>query len=168
MDTPMHPLARLAPALALAGVVWSAAAAPPAAPAAAAHAVEIKDGWVRPTPPGLAVTAAYFTLKSRTDDRLVGANSPLARRAELHATSVRAGVARMKPVPSLALKAGESVALAPGGVHLMLYGLENTLSPGQSVPLELRFEKAGVVHTRLAVRADDGSGQAHSAHPAHH
>jgi copper(I)-binding protein len=74
----------------------------------------------------------------------------------------------MKPVPSLALKAGESVALAPGGVHLMLYGLENTLSPGQSVPLELRFEKAGVVHTRLAVRADDGSGQAHSAHPAHH
>ena len=52
----------------------------------------------------------------------------------------------------LLIPAGGQVDLAPGGLHLMLIGVREPLAAGQTLPVELRFEKAGTVTVELTVR----------------
>ena len=47
-------------------------------------------------------------------------SSPQFGEVELHETTVEDGVARMRPVPELLIRAGESVRLERGGLHLMM------------------------------------------------
>lgn len=153
-------------ALALAGALLGGAAASGSAPPAAAGAataaaatapVDVRGAWARPTPPAAEVAAAYLEIRSRTADRLLAASTPAARRTEIHSTSMRDGVMEMRHVETLAIPAGTPVVLKPGGLHVMLFGLQKPLVAGQRLPLELRFEKAGVVRTEIVVRADEGA-----------
>lgn len=134
-------------------------AAPPAQGAPAAAGVEVRGAWARPTPPAADVAAAYLEIRSRTADRLVGATTTAARRAEIHSTTLQDGVMEMRHVESLPIAAGVPVVFKPGGLHVMLFGLPKPLVVGQRLPLELRFEKAGVVRVEVIVRADDGTAE---------
>jgi len=88
------------------------------------------------------------------DDRLVSASSPAVQSVEIHEMSMDGGQMRMRALPEgLAIPAGQTVTLAPGGLHLMLIGVQAPLAPGQTVPVELRFERAGTVTVNLAVEA---------------
>jgi copper(I)-binding protein len=97
-------------------------------------------------------------IRSTVADRLVEVRSPVARRAEVHATSMDGGVMRMRRAGPIAVGPGAPVLLEPGGLHLMLYGLDQPLVAGQRVPLELRFEKSGVVRAEALVRGGDDAG----------
>lgn len=149
---------------------------------AAAHeykvgALEIEHPWTRATPPGAKVGGGYLTVVNGggDDDRLVSATSPAAGRVEIHEMAVTDGVMVMRPLPEgLPVPAGETVALAPGGLHLMLIDLAAPLVEGERVPVELTFERAGTIAVELAVdrigaRAPsdahgDGHGDAHQGH----
>lgn len=85
-------------------------------------------------------------------DRLLSVTSPVAGTIEIHESRVVDGVMQMRALPKgLVLPAGKTVALAPGGTHLMLFALQAPLVTGQSVPLTLKFERAGEVATALKV-----------------
>jgi copper(I)-binding protein len=144
-----------------AGAPAPGAGAPPATAPAVGATVELRGAWARPTPPAAEVGAAYLEIRSRQADRLLEAKTPAARRTEIHSTSMRDGVMEMRHVEALAIPAGTPVVLKPGGLHLMLLGLQQPLTAGQRLPLELRFEKAGVVRTEIVVRADDGGAHGH-------
>jgi copper(I)-binding protein len=63
-------------------------------------------------------------------------------------------VMRMRELDGpLEIKPGETVTLAPGGMHLMMMGLKEPLTQGERVPLTLVFEKAGKIDVDLAVEA---------------
>jgi periplasmic copper chaperone A len=119
----------------IAGVLLLAAAA--AADAPPAGPIAIRDAWARATPSGAKTGATYGRLVNTgaSDDRLVGVSTPVAERAQLHAHVDAAGVMRMEPVSSIELTAGTSTVLAPGGRHIMLFGLKRPLKPGESFPL---------------------------------
>ena len=68
---------------------------------------------------------------------------PGVARAELHEHAMAGMVMKMRPLAGLAIPAGQTVALAPGGMHIMLVGLKAPLREGQSFPLTLTFAKAG-------------------------
>lgn len=86
-------------------------------------------------------------------DSLISASTDAARRVELH-TMVRDGdVMRMRPVNTIPVPAGQTVDLRPGGLHVMLIGLNAPLQQGGQVPLTLRFERAGEVRVMLSVQA---------------
>ena len=88
------------------------------------------------------------------DDRLLGASSPAARSVALHGSEEDSGVMRMMPVEGgLPLPAGEAVELAPGGIHVMLMGLDGPLAPGDAVPLTLLFE-SGPLELTLPVEVE--------------
>jgi hypothetical protein len=53
------------------------------------------------------------------------------------------------------------VALAPGGLHVMLIGLTRPLAAGERVPLTLRFERAGAVTVEAEVQAAGARGAGH-------
>jgi copper(I)-binding protein len=107
--------------------------------------------------------AAFMQLRNTgaQADRLVSASTPMARVVELH-TMLRDGdVMRMRPVQEIPVPAGGTVALAPGGFHIMMIGLTGPMAQGSRVPLTLRFERAGEVQVELAVEAAGARGSGH-------
>lgn len=116
-------------------VLW-----PLAAVAQTSTEVRVEHPWARATAPRQIVAGAYITLTSRADDRLVGVSSPVAGHAEVHEMTMDGGVMRMRELADgLALPAGRTVTLAPGGSHLMLTDLHEPLREGQTIHLQLRF-----------------------------
>ncbi|MBT9384637.1 copper chaperone PCu(A)C [Pseudooceanicola sp. CBS1P-1] len=101
--------------------------------------------------------AAYLTLTNTGpgDDRLTDLSSPAAGRVALHESrDAGGGVMTMRPLPDgLALPAGQSRSLAPGGLHIMLSDLRAPLSPGSTLTLTLTFQKAGAVTLTLPVQS---------------
>lgn len=113
-----------------------------AAPAAAEVKAEMP--WARATVAAQKVGGAYMTLTSPADDRLTGGESPLAETVEIHEHRQEGGMMVMGQVKGgLPLPAGQAVALAPGGYHVMLIGLKQALTKGSQFPLTLIFEKSG-------------------------
>ena len=107
--------------------------------------------------------AGFMTIRNTgaQPDRLLSASTPIARVVELH-THIREGdVMRMRPVADIPLPAGETVRLRPGGLHVMLIGLNEPLRQGAEVPLTLRFERAGEVRVMLAIEAAGARGGHH-------
>ena len=120
----------------------------------------VTSAWARATPPGANVGAAYVTVENRgaEDDTLVSAESPVAQSVMAHETAEENGVATMRPLAEPAIPAGGTLAMEPGGIHLMLMGLTAPLKKGESVPLTLTFAKAGAAHGPARGRADRRRG----------
>ena len=119
--------------------------------APAAAQVKVDSAWARPTAPGQPVGGGYLTLRSVGADRLLGGSTPAAERVELHSMAMVGDVMKMRQLDALALPAGRSVKLEPGGMHLMLVGLKAPLKVGDKLALTLKFEKAGEVRAELTV-----------------
>ena len=132
----------------LAGILVFATAA---AALAQTAPIEIDHPWSRATKGQVGVI--YMTIKNTgtADDRLVAAATPVAGTAGLHVSSEENGVMKMRPVPTIEVKAKGAAELSPGGVHVMLMGLKQPLQEGTSFPLSLTFEKAGKVEVTVAV-----------------
>jgi len=61
-------------------------------------------------------------------------------------------IMRMREVTQLELKPAAKLTMGPGdGYHIMLVGLKKALRPGEKIPLNLRFEKAGKVELEAVV-----------------
>lgn len=116
--------------------------------------VQIVGGWVTEPIGNVKNSAAYFTIKNGQGaaDRLIGASTPLAARAELHTHVMDNGVVKMRRVSDVEIPAGQNVRFEPGGLHVMLIGLQQPLKAGDQVPLSLTFENAGAVEVQLSVR----------------
>lgn len=142
-----------------------AAEAAPAAVAEAATetAAEVRVGTLvignatsRETPLAGGTGPGFLSIRNEGtgDDRLVSASSPAVESVEIHEMSMTDGQMQMRALPDgLPIPAGATVDLAPGGLHLMLIGVKAPLAAGQTVPVELRFERAGAVAVALLVKA---------------
>jgi copper(I)-binding protein len=124
-----------------AGVAMAGVAVVP--PTKASGRIEIGQPWARATPGRAQIGAVYLTIRSPAGDRLVSVSSPVAAAAELHESAMAGMVMKMRPLAEVAIPAGQTVALAPGGIHIMLVGLKAPLRQGRSFPLTLTFAKAG-------------------------
>ncbi len=120
--------------------------------------LQVTNAWARATPGKAENGAAYLTIQSPTADRLVAAASPVAKKAELHTMSMTGMVMKMRPIDGVDIPAGKDVTLNPGGVHIMLLGLEKPLQQGQSFPLTLTFAKAGSRTVTVAVEKIGAEG----------
>ncbi|MDO9490505.1 MAG: copper chaperone PCu(A)C [Sphingomonadaceae bacterium] len=110
--------------------------------------------------------AGYFTLNGGAQaDRLLGVSSPVAR-VEMHETVMANGRMRMTPMKMLDVAAGARVAFAPGGKHLMIYGLPSSVKPGGEVRLVFTFEKAGAVPVTANARSatESAKDDPHAGH----
>lgn len=125
----------------------------PTSAAAGAAGLEVRDAWVHATVPGQSVAAAYMTLRSPTALRVIGIRSNASTTAEVHVMSVENGVMRMRHVDTLSVAARHDVALAPGGLHLMLAGLHRPLKAGDVVELEFTTVTDSGVQSSTRVQA---------------
>jgi copper(I)-binding protein len=121
--------------------------------------ISLGDAWARATMTAAQAGAIYVTITDHGEpDRLIGASTPVAGKAELHQSIRDGNVMKMRPVAALAVTPAAPTALSPGGYHIMLTELKKPLVSGQTFPLTLTFEKAGAVQTTVTVRPAGASG----------
>jgi copper(I)-binding protein len=139
-------------AMAAAAVLISA----PGALAAAKSPLRVEKAWARETPPAARTGAIYFTVVNdgAAADRLISVSTPAAERAEVHEMKTVNNVMSMRALKNGAVAPAKGrLTLAPGGSHVMLMGLKSALKAGGTVPLTLKFERAGEVKLTVPVAA---------------
>ena len=129
------------------------------------HAPPTRDGQ----PNGVVYFRHIENLGSQ-DDMLVSATTRRARRMEVHEMSMDNNTMRMREISGIALPAKTRVALmrgAPGGVHLMVMGLDRPLFVGEAFEVVLRFRQAGEVTVTVEVGAPNGAAGQNNHHHGH-
>lgn len=115
---------------------------------------------------GMSMGAAYMRITNNGDaaDRLVAAETEMADVVEIHEVKMNGGVMQMSPLmDGLEIPAGETVTLEPGGYHIMLIGLTESMLAGEEYTLTLTFEEAGEVELTVPIlrtAPDDNEGTA--------
>ena len=74
--------------------------------------------------------------------KLVNAESSIAGIVEIHDMKMNDGVMEMKALDAVIVPADKLVALAPGGMHVMLMQVKKPIRKGDKVRLTLTFEDA--------------------------
>ena len=117
--------------------------------------IEIGNGYSRATLPGAPVGAGFMTITNTgtTDDTLIAAASDIAGDVQLHNMRVENDVMKMYEMEGgIPIPAGQTVTLAPGGLHVMFMQMKGQLVEGEDVKVTLTFARAGTVDVVLAVR----------------
>ena len=136
--------------------------------AAQSGGLMVHEAWIMLPPPN-SNAAAFMKVHNHTDEVvvLVGVESSVADRVEIHETTMDEGVARMAKLEKVSIAAGETLVLAPKGIHVMLFE-PSALTAGRAVPMELEFESGQRVSTTASVQrrpsAKQNGGGAHSHH----
>lgn len=118
--------------------------------------LSVSDPRVRWLPGDLPL-AGYFELANAGGEarRLTGAASGTFGRVMIHRSVQEDGQNRMEHVGEVVVGPGNSVSFAPGGLHLMLMKRREELAPGDTVPIELRFDDGGAVTVDFKVVGAD-------------
>lgn len=121
---------------------------------AAMAEVQVSDSYARAVPPGQPNSAAFLILKNTSDEQvaLQSASSSVAGVVELHPHSHDDGLMQMRRVPQIALNSNEEVVLEPGGLHIMLIGLKQSLITGEQIDLTLNFSDGSTQTLNVEVK----------------
>jgi copper(I)-binding protein len=124
--------------------------------------IKIENAYTRATMPGQQVAGGFMKIENKTGpaDQLVSASSPISGEVQLHEMAMEGNVMKMRQVKDIAVPAGGAVELKPGGLHLMFINIKAPLSAGESVPVKLKFAKAGEVEVKMPVNAMGQAGGA--------
>lgn len=142
--------------------------------------IDVEGAWARTSPAMANAGAVYLEVTSSDADRLIGASvdPSVAATVELHETvmvdaemsedgasgedmsgeeseggmDAGSGAMTMQQVGEITLAPGETVALEPGGLHIMLLDLAAPLELGEEFDLTLQFENAGDQVVSIEVR----------------
>jgi periplasmic copper chaperone A len=156
-----NPMTSIARRLAYTILLASLFAAPARAQEVKAGDLLITQAWSRATPGGAKIAGGYLTIENKgaAADRLVGVSGEVAGKIEVHEMAMNNGVMTMRPLDKgLAIEPGQTVKLAPGGYHLMMFDLKEPLKQGDKVPVTLEFENAGKVKLSLDVQGIGAQG----------
>lgn len=117
----------------------------------------VNNPWFRAITPSRP-EAGYFDLANQTAHKreLVEALSPACGTLMLHETVSLNGIDRMVMVRSLIVPAHGDIHFAPGGYHLMCVSPSPDATPGNSVPVTLRFKDGATLTTNFPVRGATG------------
>jgi uncharacterized protein YcnI/copper(I)-binding protein len=124
--------------------------------------LDVTGAFTKAMLPGQPVGGGYFTVRNngKSDDMLVSVGSPIAGSVELHEMAMQGEVMRMRKLDTgIAIPAGKTVELTPGGLHLMFIKVKEPFKQGGKVPVTLTFEKAGKVDITLPIEAAGPGGQ---------
>ena len=118
----------------------------------------ISDAYARSSGPLAKAGAAYMRIMNHSDesDRLVGVQSDIAKKTELHTHAKDDnGVMKMVRIDEgIKIGAMKEHSLIRGGQHIMFMGLKGHLETGKIIPLTLLFEKAGKVDIEIIIDQD--------------
>lgn len=133
-----------------------------------AAGIVIDGAWARTSPAMVSAGAAYMQITAADADALVSASvdASVAGTVEIHevvpadtsmsedSVAEGMGAMMMQEIEELALPAGETVSLEPGGYHVMLLDLPDPLETGETFDLTLTFANAGEQVVSVEIREE--------------
>ncbi|KJV36975.1 copper chaperone PCu(A)C [Luteibacter yeojuensis] len=124
-----------------------------AASATQADHVQVSQGWIRLLP-GSLPAGGYATLRNDGSEvaTLTELSSPRYGDVMLHESDTSGGMGRMAMVDRLPIPPAGSVALSPGGYHVMLSDAPKPIAVGERVPIRLTFEDGSHLDASFVVR----------------
>ena len=121
--------------------------------------LEISDVAVFAPLAGTSTSVAYMKMRNNTDTSIVinSIISPQFNSIMTHETRIADGVARMHMIDPLTIPARSMVALADGGMHLMLDQPAQPIAKGTSITLQIEYNIDGlvIVNTTIQSRFSD-------------
>ncbi len=107
-----------------------------------ANDLEVKNAFIKQTPPHAPSSAIFLTLYNNTDKdiALIDAKTDISEVSELHTHIHKNGKMAMIQVPKIIIKAHSSTELKPGGYHIMLFKLSNPVTKNTKANLILKFD----------------------------
>lgn len=123
-----------------------------------ADKITINDPYIRAVPPVVKTSAAFMQIQNSDDVErfVVDAATPAAAAVELHMHTQDDGVMRMRQIPHIHLPSNQTISLQPGGLHVMLFDLTTTLTPGAEIPITLTFDDGSTKDVTAVVRPVTG------------
>lgn len=125
-----------------------------AGPAFADGHLTADAAFLRAAPPSAPVVGGYVVIANggEADDALVAAATPVAGRVELHEMAMDGDVMRMRELAGgIPVPAGGTVALRPGGPHLMLTDLGGPITAGETRDVILTFASGAEITVPFTV-----------------
>jgi copper(I)-binding protein len=118
------------------------------------EAVSIENPVIRLSAVAGQPAAGYLKIAATKDHlALTGVSAPRAAKVEMHETMASGAMSTMRPIERIDLAGGGEIRFAPGGRHLMLFGLDPKLKPGDHANLILHFARGDPVTASAAVIA---------------
>lgn len=89
--------------------------------------VSVDSAWVRTPLPSKTTTSAYVQFKNHTKESitLISAESETIGAIEFHKSELKDGMHRMIRLDTLEIPAKDTLILEPGGLHLMLFRVQD-------------------------------------------
>ena len=139
------------PVLAVAVTACSGSSDRPADDGTATPTIDVSGGYA--TEAVGPQSAFYFVLHNRgtVPDTLLRIDTGGNGTAMIHRTVTEGAMMHMEPIERLVVRAGDSIALAPGGLHGMLSGFDRAPAPGDTLDLTLHWARAGSVGVSVPV-----------------
>ncbi|EOI2067473.1 copper chaperone PCu(A)C [Campylobacter jejuni] len=107
----------------------------------AVNDIEVKNTFVKQTPPHAQNSAIFLAIFNNTDKdiALISAKSDISEVSELHTHIHKDGKMMMQKIPEIIIKAHSSTELKSGGYHIMLLKLKKPIIKDTKVNLDLKF-----------------------------
>ncbi len=122
--------------------------------ASAAGKLEIRDAWIRSSPPNAMMLAGYATLHNTgaTPITISAVKAEGFDDTSLHETVLVGDVSQMRPMSDITIAPSESVAFTPGGKHIMLMQPTKSPKPADRVAITFSFADGGSEAAVFVVR----------------
>ncbi|MGL3807056.1 copper chaperone PCu(A)C [Paeniglutamicibacter sp. R2-26] len=167
-------------AAALAAALLSGCAGTPATgttPDAANHgthsatpqkAVAVSEAWIKAAPKGM--TGGFARLQNTTDQEkaLVSVSSPVAETVELHDMKGTGTAMTMEKLDGpLVIPANSTVALEPGGKHVIFMGLKEELKAGSTATVVFTYADQSTDEVSFEIKEFGGAKESYAPESEH-
>jgi copper(I)-binding protein len=118
--------------------------------------IDVHDAWARPARQG-ENGAVYFLIENHSTEthEMVAAVSDIAEAVEIHESKMSGDVMQMNQLESVSLEPGAELMFEPGGLHIMLVGLQQDLQAGDEIEITLQFRDFEDLTVQVPVQEAD-------------
>lgn len=119
----------------------------------------VDQAWVRLSPNKDTPSAGYFVAHGGdAGAQIRGVITDYALKVEMHESVMKDGVMSMKPVESVDIPAKGEAAFAPGGKHLMIFGVNDTAISRGKMQLTFLMGNGDRLLVDAVIRKPDAAG----------
>ncbi len=116
--------------------------------------LNIESAYVTALIPGQETSAGYLSITNSGDQDQVlqSFSTSAAQMVQLHTTTMSNGMMSMDKVNDLVVPAGGSIEMQPGGLHLMIMGVDKESFAGESLDMQISFVSGDVLEINVPIK----------------
>ncbi|MBN9671790.1 copper chaperone PCu(A)C [Roseibium aggregatum] len=130
---------------------------------ASVDGVRTVHAWIQATSGKSALLFVEIQNKSDKDVKITGGEADIAESVELVGFQLKDGETEFVALPSVPVKAGKELVLAPNGLALRLNGLKQPFKKGEEFEIEIEFD-FGHIEMHVQVEAANATRHSHAGH----